>query len=190
MQAIALNQLHPSPLNVRETGGQKIEDLAASIAAEGLIHNLTVIPVEGKKPCFEVIAGGRRLRALQQLVKQKVIPADHPIACRIVEADRGTGTSLAENVIREAMHPADQFDAFRQLVDDGRTQTEIAARFGVTGAVVRDRLALARVAPEVLGLYRTDGLTLDQVMAFTVSTDHDQHRAMLANKRLPSAWDI
>jgi ParB family chromosome partitioning protein len=191
LQAIALNQLHPSPLNVRKTGGQKTEDLAASIAAEGLIHNLTVVRVAGKKlPRYEVIAGGRRLRALQQLVKQKVIPADQPIACRIVGADRGTGTSLAENIIREAMHPADQFDAFRQLVDEGRTQTEIAARFGVTSAVIRDRLALARVAPEVLALYRTDGLTLDQVMAFTVSTDHEQHRALLANKRLPSAWDI
>ena len=43
MQCLPLNQLHASQLNVRKTGGQKIEDLAASIKADGLIHNLTVI---------------------------------------------------------------------------------------------------------------------------------------------------
>jgi ParB family chromosome partitioning protein len=191
VQSLPLNQLHASLLNVRKTGGQKIEDLAASIKADGLIHNLTVIATTtGKTPRFEVVAGGRRLKALRLLVKQKVYTADQPIACRIVAAEQATGVSLAENVIREAMHPADQFDAFRKLVDEGKSQTDIAGRFGISTAVVRDRLALARVAPEVVTLYRANGLTLDQVMAFTVSSDHDQHRALLANQRIPSAWEI
>ena len=88
------------------------------------------------------------------------------------------------------MHPADQFDAFRKMVDDGESQTDIVARFGVSTAVVRDRLALARVAPEVLARYRADALTLDHVMAFTVSSDHDKHRALLAQQHLPRAWEI
>ena len=191
IQNLPLNQLHASGLNVRKTGGQKIEDLAASIQAEGLIHNLTVIATAtGKTPRYDVVAGGRRLKAMRLLVKQKVYTADQPIACRIVAAEQATGVSLAENVIREAMHPADQFDAFRTLVDEGKSQTDIAGRFGISTAVVRDRLALARVAPEVLTAYRANGLNLDQVMAFTVSSDHDQHRALLANQRVPSAWDI
>lgn len=129
------------------------------------------------------------MKALRLLVKQKVYAADHPIACRIVAAEQASGVSLAENVIREAMHPADQFDAFRKLVDEGKSQIDIAGRFGISNAV-RDRLASARVAPEVLILYRENGLTLDQVMAFTVSSDHDQHRALLANQRVPGAWEI
>jgi ParB family chromosome partitioning protein len=189
-QVIALNQLRLSALNVRKTGGQAIDDLAASIAADGLIHNLTVIRCGGKKGMHEVIAGGRRLKALQQLAKQKTIKADHAVACRIVDAEQATGMSLAENILREAMHPADQFDAFKQLVDAGKSQVEIAARFGVSAAVVRDRLTLARVAPEVIALYRANSITLDHVMAFTVTTDHDQQRALLDGQRLPSAWDI
>lgn len=191
VRVLPLNKLHPSPLNVRKTGGQKVEDLAASIAAEGLIHNLTVIDAsKGKSVRFEVIAGGRRLKALQLLVKQGVYKADTPIECRIVAAEQATGVSLAENVIREAMHPADQFDAFRQLVDAKKSETEIAARFGVTTAVVRERLAMARVAPEVIEAYRADTLTLDQVMSFTVTSDHDAHRAILGQRYVPSAWEI
>jgi ParB family chromosome partitioning protein len=191
VQMLPLNHLHASPLNVRKTGGQKIEDLAASIAADGLIHNLTVIATTtGKTPRYDVVAGGRRLKALRLLVKQKTYKADQPIACRVVAPGQATGVSLAENVIREAMHPADQFEAFRQLVDDGQTMTDIAARYGVSTAVVRDRLALARVAPEVLARYRANALTLDHVMAFTVSSDHDKQRALLAQKHIPSAWEI
>ena len=188
---LPLNQLHASERNVRKTGGQKIEDLAASIAADGLIHNLTVIATRtGKTPRYDVVAGGRRLKALRLLVKQKVYASDQPIACRVVAVEQATGVSLAENIIREAMHPADQFEAFRQLVDNGATMTDIAARFGVSVGVVRDRLALARVAPEVLARYRSNALTLDHVMAFTVSSDHDQQRALLAHKHIPSAWEI
>ena len=88
VQSLPLNQLHASLLNVRKTGGQKIEDLAASIAADGLIHNLTVVATAtGKMPRYDVVAGGRRLKALRLLVKQKVYSADHPIACRIVAAE-------------------------------------------------------------------------------------------------------
>lgn len=58
VQSLPLNQLHASLLNVRKTGGQKIEDLAASIKADGLIHNLTVIATTaGKTPRYDVVAG-------------------------------------------------------------------------------------------------------------------------------------
>jgi ParB family chromosome partitioning protein len=190
VQTIALHHLTLSSLNVRKTGGQRVEDIAASIAARGLIHNLTVIRSVGKKDRYEVICGGRRLAAFQRLLKDKAIKADHPVLCRVVEAADATATSLTENLHREGMHPADQFDAFKTLVDEGKSQVEIAAEFAVAPSVVRDRLALARVAPEVLALYRSGGLILDQVMAFTVTNDHDQQRQLLASKRLPGAWEI
>jgi ParB-like chromosome segregation protein Spo0J len=60
--------------------------------------------VPGKKDHFEVIAGGRRLRALQALAKQQAIPADYPVPC-LVKTEPGdmTEISLAENVQHEAM---------------------------------------------------------------------------------------
>ena len=76
--------------------------------------------------------------------------------------------------MREAMHPADQFDAFKKLADEGKGEEEIAARFGVTPQVVRQRLKLAVVSPKLLALYRKAEITLDCLMAFTVSDDHKQ----------------
>jgi ParB family transcriptional regulator, chromosome partitioning protein len=166
---IPLNKLVASSLNVRKTGGQSIEDLAASIKAHGLIHNL-VVTQKGEK--HEVVAGARRFAALRKLAKDKAIPKAFPVPCRVINGDGSTETSLAENVIRQAMHPADQFAAFQQLVADGLGLEEIAARFGVTAATVRQRLKLANVAPRLFELYRADEINLDQLMALAVTDDH------------------
>ena len=89
---ISLNKLMPSPANVRKTGGMKIDDLAAMIEAQGLLHRLTVVPAaNGKRGYFEVAAGGRRLRALQLLASQKKLSKDAPIECKRVDADAEIG---------------------------------------------------------------------------------------------------
>ena len=169
--SIPLNKLVASRLNVRKIGGQSIEDLAASIKAHGLIHNLVVTKAtKGDK--HEVVAGARRLAALNKLVKEKVVPKTFEVPCRVVDTDASTESSLAENTIRQAMHPADQFTAFQQLVADGLGFEEIAARFGVTPTTVRQRLKLANVAPRLFELYRADEINLDQLMALAVTDDH------------------
>jgi ParB family chromosome partitioning protein len=167
--SIPLNKLVASPLNVRKTGGQTIEDLAASIQAHGLLHNL-VVAKKGDK--HHVIAGTRRFAALRKLAKEKAIPKTFDLPCRVIDAAGSTETSLAENVIRTAMHPADQFVAFRSLVDEGMGVEEIAARFGVTATTVRQRFKLANVAPRLFELYRADEINLDQLMALAVTDDH------------------
>ncbi len=174
---IPLNKLIRSPLNARKTGGESIDDLAASILAHGLLHNLTVIKHhtsngEGAGK-YEVIAGGRRLAALQRLVKAKKLAKTFDVPCKIVEASAAEEASLAENSIRMPMHPADQFDAFRSLVDQGKDIEDIAARFGVTPTTVRQRLKLANVAPRLFELYRQNQINLDQLMALAVTDDHD-----------------
>ena len=90
----------------------------------------------------------------------------------MIDAAGSTETSLAENVIRTAMHPADQFDAFRSLVDEGMGVEEIATRFGVTATTVRQRLKFANVAPGLFELYRADEINPDQLMALAVTDDH------------------
>ena len=89
--------------------------------------------------------------------------------------------SLAENSVREPMHPADEFDAFRSLVDGGMSEADVAARFGVPEAVVSRRLKLARVSPNIMAAYRSDDLSLAQVMAFAVSDDHAAQERVFAN---------
>ena len=168
---IPLNKLVPSPNNVRKTGGLSIDDLAASIQAHGLLHNL-VVSKATKGDKHQVIAGARRLAALQKLAKEKVLPKTFEVPCRVVNAEASTESSLAENTIRQAMHPADQFMAFQQLVSDGLGFEEIAARFGVSSTTVRQRLKLANVAPRLFESYRTDEITLDQLMALAITDDH------------------
>jgi len=93
-------------------------------------------------------------------------------ACVIDTANDPHEISLDENVTREAMHPADQFEAFRQLAEErGFGAEEIAARFGVTASVVRQRMRLGAVSPRLMQVYRDDGLSLDQLMAFAMVDD-------------------
>ncbi|MBL8255973.1 MAG: ParB/RepB/Spo0J family partition protein [Pseudoxanthomonas mexicana] len=192
VRAIPLDQLFPSPLNVRKTGGTRIDSLAASIKARGLIHNLTVVPRprEAKRSGFEVVAGKRRLAALRLLAKRKALPCDAPVECRVVPREQATAISLTENVEREAMHPADQLAAFAKLVDEGKTAEDIAAEFGVSADTVQKRLRLARVSPQVMRLYRAEELNLEQVMAFAFTDDHAAQDALLEGGTRPSAWQI
>ena len=189
---IPLNKLVPSPFNVRKTGGQSLEELSASIRAHGLLHNLVVAeqvgPGKNGSQTFQVIAGGRRYAALVKLAKEKAIPKTFLVPCRVVESGAVTETSLAENVIREAMHPADQFEAFRALVDRGAGIDEIAARFGVTPAVVRQRLRLANVSPALLALYRSNEITLEQLMALAITDDHAAQERVWNSAPSGSAW--
>jgi ParB family chromosome partitioning protein len=175
---IPLNKLSVWTGNVRKTHNKSgIEELAASIKAHGLQHNL-VVRKDGKK--FAVVAGGRRLKALQLLAKAGDIEAGFGVPCRITEGDNDTELSLAENVMREDMHPADQFEAFRKLVDEGMPVTDIAARFGCSEAHVTKLLKLARVSSKVIKAYRNGELTLECVMAFTVTEDHEAQEKVLA----------
>lgn len=176
IQSIPLAQLRISPRNARKTGGQAIDDLAASIAAEGLLQNLVV--TAANDDIFEVEAGGRRLRALQLLVTEGRLPTAlaQGIPCHVVSDDVAGEASLAENAIREAMHPADQFDAFLALIDADRPISEVAARFGVSELFVKQRLRLARVKPEFLEMYRADEITLDQLQALASTQNHELQR--------------
>lgn len=172
IQLIPLHQLSPSAANVRKTGGSSIDELAASIAAHGLLQNLQVRP-NGKKGRYEVIAGGRRLKALQQLRKSGTLPKDFPVPCQVLTREQNSAEiSLAENVIREAMHPADQFEAFQALAGQGMGPADIAGRFGTSEERVRKLLKLACVSSILLDAYRAEALSLEQLMAFTLSDDH------------------
>lgn len=177
IQEIPLTKLIASSANVRRTGRTaNIGELAASIEAHGLLQNLTVRPVMNgkKKPdAFEVIAGGRRLAALKSLAKRKALPANAVIPCNIVIEGIAEEISLAENALQCPMHPADQYEAFAKLHDEhGMRPEDIAARFGVTPAVVKQRLKLGAVSPKLMKLYRSGELNLDQLTAFAITDDH------------------
>ena len=178
IRMIPLDQLEPSPLNVRKVAASASDDaeLLASIRETGLKQNLVVHALSETR--FAVDAGGRRLKALKQLAEDGVISADHLIPCLVEDEHNAIVTSATENLQRAAMHPADQFEAFDKMIGEGRGEDEIALKFGVSVDLVRRRLKLARVAPEIIEQFRSGDLTLECVMAFTLTDDHDRQLAV------------
>ncbi len=163
--------LRPTGRNVRKTPRMSIPELAASIQRVGLLQNLIVIAAPDGEH-YEVVAGGRRLAALKLLAKKHRIAKDWEVPCLLVADGTARTASLTENVQREVMHPADQFEAFAALVAEGRPIEDIAADFSVTPLVVQRRLKLANVSPRLMADYRADAVTLDQLMALAITDDH------------------
>jgi len=189
--SIKLSNLVPSHHNVRRHSTSQVEELAAMIDAQGLLHNLVVTEHvdsagKGRKVRFAVAAGERRRRALLLLQQRGRLPKSHEVLCDLVPSERALEVSVAENSAREAMHPADEFEAFNTLIAEGKGVEDVAARFGVSVLTVQRRLKLAAVSPKLLALYRGDGINLDQLMALALTDDHAaQERAWFESK----AWD-
>ena len=199
IREVPLSCLALAPENVRKTPANQFAEaeLVASIKAHGLLENLVARaddPDSDGTERFAVVAGGRRLAALKALAEDGTLDADHPVPCKIAANGNAGELSLAENVIRIAMHPADQVVAFSQLARSGITVAAIAARFGVAERLVEQRLRLGNAAPELLDAYRADDIDLETLKAFSVTTDHDRQRTIwervAGQGYRPSAWQV
>ena len=174
---IAINKLAKSPLNVRKKEPHGIAELADLVKSQGLIHNLVVTEQQQKKKKktgnYEVVAGGRRLAALELLVAEGRLSDADEVNCRIVSMAEALEMSLAENSGREAMHPADLVMAYRNLTDAGLAPDEIAPRFGVSPLTVKRYLKLTHVSPALFALYADDQMNFEQISALALTEDHE-----------------
>ena len=191
---IPFNKLVLSQYNVRRVkAGVSIEELAEDIARRTLLQSLSVRPIldaDGVETgMFEIPAGGRRYHALELLVKQKRLAKTAPIPCVVRDPSTdilSEDDSLAENIQRAPLHPLDQFRAFQALRDKGRSEEDIAAAFFTSVNIVKQRLRLVSVSPALLDVYAEDGMSLDQLMAFTVTSDHARQEQVW--QALGNAW--
>ena len=194
LQYLPLHALRIDELNARkaEPTDSEIDELASLIASQGLLQNLTVIAYDqsrrekgkGKRKAQDcthgVIAGGRRLRALQRLAQRGVLPADEQILCNVVPVEQARAISVAENSGRADMSVVDTIVAFADMVKDGASVEEIAVAFGIAPITVRRRLKLANVSPRLFDLFRAGEIELDQLQALALTDDHARQEA---------AWD-
>ena len=196
IREVPLSRLALAPENVRKTPADPIAEaeMKASIATHGLLENL-VVRMDGPADAgaWAVIAGGRRLAAMKALAEDGTIDADHPVPCLVAADPAMAGElSLAENIVRIAMHPADQVIAFSKLADAGLSVGSIAARFGTAERLVEQRLRLGNVAPDLLDAYRADEIDLEVLKAFSVTPDHARQMAaweqVAGQGYRPSAW--
>ncbi|NNU62986.1 ParB/RepB/Spo0J family partition protein [Ochrobactrum soli] len=184
-----LSTLSISPLNVRKIDDD-VSDLVASIPVHGLMHPLTVMPHHKKKNHWHVLAGGRRYRALSVLAKHGSIDSDYSVPLRLYEGNDPQGVSLAENVIRAPMHAADQYSVFATLIRNGQTVEQVAANYGVSETVVKKRMKLGNLAPEILVALRRDEIDTHQAEAYTLADSKEAQLAIFNANPHAQAWMI
>lgn len=181
---LPLKSLKLSPANARQDPGD-VRSLAHSIHTIGLVSALAVTK-NGRG--YLVEAGGRRLAALQQLLKDGHISASYPVPCLLFDTP-DLARSLAENTERKAMDPVQEFQAFGRLLGEGRTVHDIAEAFSVTPQYVRQRAKLADLDPNAINAYRQGRCSLEALQALTYGTP-EQQRAIVSQDPIPHAYHI
>ena len=177
VRRVPVGKLVLSEHNVRRAPPTKAEanELKASILASGVLQNLVVHSRKANgSETFHVACGGRRLSALEALLAEDRIAPTFEVPVRVVSEREAVELSLAENTQRVAMHPADEFEAFARIIDEGSTIEQVATRFGTSPRKVEQRLKLGRLAPDLLALLRDGSIGIDACMALTLTDDPDR----------------
>jgi ParB family chromosome partitioning protein len=173
---IPLSHLVPNRRNPRKVkpSREAQHQLVALIRSQGLIQPLVVRPLEGKPKHYEVVAGGRRLKALREIHRNSGDPRI-PCVLRDIDAAAADAMSLGENFGREAMHPLDEAEAFAKLAtSDGKDAEAIAAEFGVEDRYVRQRMKLATLAEPVKAAHREGAIDTAIAEAFAAVPEDRQ----------------
>lgn len=183
IQSVKVKNLSLSKDNVRKSNRETgIDELADSIAFQGLLQNLVVTPLK-KAGYFTVKAGGRRLRALQRLIERGTLPSDHEVPVLVLndnEGDTSVEASLTENFQRVPMNPADECTAFNFLLQKGMSAEDVAKRQGVTTRFVEQRVRLAELAKPVFAALAAGEITLGVAQAYAVTSDVDAQARVFA----------
>ncbi|TPE47885.1 ParB/RepB/Spo0J family partition protein [Amaricoccus solimangrovi] len=180
LATVPVARLYVHPFNPRsEIDEAGIVTLAENIRALGLIQNLAGIQDDDGR--IGIVAGGRRLRALERLGDD---PRFAAVPVRIAP-DLATARlwAASENHLRVALHPADEIREYAALAGRGVVAAEIAIAFGVTDAHVRRRLKLAGLPAPVLAALRADEISLGAAACFTLCDDLDHALGVLEQAR-------
>jgi ParB family chromosome partitioning protein len=178
LRMVAFSKLAaPDAINARAKSNEGIDELCASILAQaakvpsenpgdGLIQPLAVRPGDNGK--LEIKDGRRRFHALRKLVKDGHMKKSDvvPVIVRNETDSEALETSLMANMVRLPMHPVDQHVVFAKLADQGNSQAEIAAHFGISERTVKQHLALGRLAPKIRDAWKNENISADVAKAF------------------------
>jgi ParB/RepB/Spo0J family partition protein len=154
IEQLPLAELHESPFNPRKTF-TAVDELAASIQAEGLIHqpllvrrrmpNPTAARAEDMFDGYEVVFGHRRLRAA------RLAGLTHaPCMVRTLSDEAAARAQIAENLARADLHPIEEAEGYQALIDTHRLSIEqLIAQTGKSRTVIYGRLKLLNAIPQV-----------------------------------------
>ncbi|HEY4573437.1 MAG TPA: ParB/RepB/Spo0J family partition protein [Thermoanaerobaculia bacterium] len=169
VRTLPVASLHPNRFQPRTFFDEAaIEDLAASVRAQGIIQPLVVTP-EGEG--YAIIAGERRWRAARKAGLDAV-----PVVIRQVTDDRELlELALVENLQRSDLNPIEEAEAYAALQEKfGLSQEEVATRVGKARTTVTNALRLLRLPDEVLDLLREGRLTAGQARPLLAIQDPEE----------------
>ena len=186
---VLLSEIHPPTLQPRlDAEDPGIAELAANIERHGLFTPLVVTPIEGG---YRLIAGNRRLKALQRLGRKSA-----PCRIMVVEPAEADEITIAENLIRRNLSPVEEAYAFGMyLQSTGETQEQLADALGKERTYVTRRLLLLDLDDMTLGALEENLITLSQALLLrqldTIETrerfiEHAQKYG--ANTRVMQTW--
>ncbi len=174
VRSLSLTQIHPNRLQPRaEFDDAALEELAASIRAQGLLQPLIVSPTG--KGTYTIVAGERRWRAAQRAGLTVV-----PVVVRQVRDDRELlELALVENLQRADLNPMEEAEAYRTLQENfGLSQEEIALRVGKARPAVTNTLRLLKLPPAIQDFLRSGRLTAGQVRPLLTLSDPDRQQEL------------
>lgn len=157
---IAVELIDRNPYQTRSHFDEKaLEELAASVAATGVVQPILVRPLDGGR--YQLIAGERRLLASRKAEKT-VIPA----IVRQVSDEQALEITIVENLQRADLNPMEQARAFDRLgVQCMLTQEQVAKRTGKDRATVSNFLRMLRLPPQVQGKVESGELSYGHARA-------------------------
>lgn len=173
LRQIPLSQLVRHPQNTRKQ--QNVAQLEASIRSVGVLSNL--VGQELPDGTIGILGGWHRRRAVAAIVQAgdcARFQGDPALATAVFPAGADVSPAeitAAENFARAELHPADEFDAIRRMIDEGHTVDDVALKLGRDPAHVSRLLKLANVAPELVELFREDKIDLEQLQALALTND-------------------
>lgn len=189
-----LDRLYISERNVRKTDREiDIDQLADDIDAKGLLQNLVVVFEADAMPepgMLGIVCGGRRFLALGKLVARGKLKPDFRVPITHRDVEDGREVSLAENLQRVDMNPADEFEGYaaimadyeaKGLVDPAARIERCARHFGKSVRHIEERLRLAALAPDILDRLRDGRIGLDAAKAYAAYPDQDLQMRVFAD---------
>jgi len=182
MQTVSLSALEASAANPRRKIDRKtIEGLAASIRTDGLLHNLVVSPVEGRKKDkrFRIVSGARRYHALRLLEERGELPEGFAVPVEIREdlsKDDTLRIATVENLQRQSLTPLEETAALTRLIHKGVTLDDVVSQTGLSSTTIKRRLALNSLCKEAKQALAKGGISLSQAEALTLGDAQIQQR--------------
>ena len=175
-QSVSLSQLVPSKGNPRKLfDDTALEGLAASIRTDGLLQNLVVRPLRGKR--FAIISGERRYRALKLLEERGDLPEDFTVPVEVrgkLTKEDALRLATVENLQRADLTPLEQTAALTTLVKDGEKLEDLVAQTGLSATTIKRRLALNGLCREARDALERGALSLALAEALTLGTEDAQ----------------